>query len=208
MKKYILILISVFLGIKAYTQEYIVTSYNRTNDFGTGVPVVLLRPNNPDLESYNNLLSVFFDDFERPLLLQPEGTVFSLKDGLFGKSIADIQEKRDAELIRRAENAITFEAPILSDHPAISNITANGLFYRLKEEDVVKLFFVRSPDFIASQVSAHDKTGAPIIRTIDLKTGEDETVDIRKLYSAKKFQDLASSSRKETNKVLRAKNKK
>lgn len=97
-------------------------------------------------------------------------------------------------------------APILQDHPAIDEVPAGGLYYRLAETNgVFTLWFVRDTDLIATQLSAHDAAGDDIIHSVNLKTGLERTINLVKMTNAKQWKDMADSSSTKTNKVKVAK---
>lgn len=79
--------------------------------------------------------------------------------------------------------------PMLEDHPATNDIPAGGLAYRING-DPITWWIVRQSDQLATQVSAHDAAGNPIVRTINLKTGEDTTINLQRITTATRFQDL------------------
>lgn len=63
-----------------------------------------------------------------------------------------------------ARAALTILAPVLADHPA--TVPSGGMFYELTDEaDNLTLWFKRTDDGVASQLSAHDSDGRAIIRT-------------------------------------------
>jgi hypothetical protein len=67
--------------------------------------------------------------------------------------------------------------PILNSHPATNEIPRAGMTYRIAETNgVVTWWIARTGDMIATQLSAHDANGNPIISSVDLKTGTQTTI--------------------------------
>lgn len=81
-----------------------------------------------------------------------------------------------------AADQLTLLAPVLTDHPASNAIPTGGMYYRIAgSNELITLWFVRDPDHIATQLSAHDDTGVPISKSRNLNTGEEEVINLRKL---------------------------
>lgn len=103
---------------------------------------------------------------------------------------------RATEAAARMENV----APILPSHPATNDVPSGGMFYRLAETNGVEtMWYVRTPDLISTQLSAHDANGDEIVRTVNLRTGINRTINLRALTRAKKFQDLEAAETVKTN---------
>lgn len=95
-------------------------------------------------------------------------------------------------------------APILPEHPSTNDVPSGGMFYRLAETNGVEtMWYVRTPDLISTQLSAHDANGDEIVRTVNLRTGIDRTINLRALTRAKKFQDLEAAETVRTNSPTR-----
>lgn len=93
--------------------------------------------------------------------------------------------------------------PILTNHPAAGEIPAAGLTYRLQESTNITWWLVRQGDVLATQLSAHNAAGEPITRTVNLRTGEDETINLRVLSSAQNFGQLRAARVVSTNAAIR-----
>jgi len=79
----------------------------------------------------------------------------------------------------RAAEQLSILAPILDDHPESETIPEGGMYYRLSGTNgIITLWYVRTQDTIATQLSAHAADGTPIIRTRNLATGEDSTINV------------------------------
>lgn len=110
---------------------------------------------------------------------------------------------RATEAAARMENV----APILADHPDTNDVPQGGMFYRLSETNGLEtMWYVRTPDLISTQISAHDTNGDEIVRTVNLRTGVDRSINIRALTRAKKFQDMAAAENVRTNRPHRKQN--
>lgn len=75
-------------------------------------------------------------------------------------------------------------APILDQHTLPSEIPTGGLFYRLRVSgppDIYELWYARDTDHVSAQLSAHDATGKSIIKTRNLDTGVESTIDIEEI---------------------------
>lgn len=94
--------------------------------------------------------------------------------------------------------------PLLTEHPAPDEIPAQGLTYRLNEGGVVTWWIARQSDLLATQLSAHNAQGEEITRTVNLRTGKDTTINLRKLTAATKFKDLQDAVETKTNKLKKA----
>ena len=73
--------------------------------------------------------------------------------------------------------------PLLDDHPATSDIPANGMTYRLSGFPVT-WWVVRQGDFESTQISAHDDQGRPIYRSRNLGSGIERTISVGALEFA------------------------
>ena len=107
------------------------------------------------------------------------------------QSEVDAQQGVDDRVALLAQGSINY--PILDAHPEDGEVLTGGMFYRLTNEDIIELWFARDNDHIASQLSAHDKDGNSIIRTFNLKTRKEDTIDMNKIVSAKNWKDLEKS---------------
>lgn len=67
--------------------------------------------------------------------------------------------------------------PLLTDHPSTNDIPAGGMTYRL-DGDPITWWIVRQSDVIATQLSAHDDQGREIVRSRNLATGAERTIDL------------------------------
>lgn len=99
---------------------------------------------------------------------------------------------------------IDVDWPLLTEHPATNEIPAQGLTYRLDEGGVVTWWIARRSDLLATQLSAHNAAGEEITRTVNLRTGVDSTINLRKLSKATKFKDLQDAAETKTNKLKKA----
>ena len=133
-----------------------------------------------------------------PFLLLVLGALTALADdyvGLFPHST------RESDAAARVEAV----APIVDEHP--TNVPPGGMFYRLAETNgLTTLWFARTGDLLATQLSAHDTNGDEIVRTMDLRTGVERSINIRALPRAKKFQDMAAAENVRTNRPHRKPN--
>ena len=93
--------------------------------------------------------------------------------------------------------------PVLASHPSAEDVPSDGMTYRLNEDGVITWWVARRGDLLATQLSAHDKDGSEIVRTVNLRTGDDVTINLRKITQATKFQDLRDSKAVKTNAVIR-----
>jgi hypothetical protein len=110
------------------------------------------------------------------------------------------RQPTEAELIAQAEQAATSAAieadleaqaadrqalqwVMLDDHPATNDIPAGGMTYRLSG-DPITWWVVRQGDLEATQISAHDDAGRPIIRSRNLGTGNERTIHVGALEAA------------------------
>lgn len=118
--------------------------------------------------------------------------------------IAAAQEAERLRPVTTAAAMLEQTAPLLADHPTTNDIPATGLFYRLSETGgVVTLWYARQTDLLATQLSAHNAAGEAITRTVNLRTGEDTTINLRKITAATKFSDLRDAKVTKTNRVGR-----
>lgn len=75
-----------------------------------------------------------------------------------------------------ADAALAVACPVFAEHP--TNVPPAGLMYRLDEGVIKTWWVVRQGDEIATQISAHDAAGQPIIRTRDLRTGTETVIKV------------------------------
>jgi hypothetical protein len=111
-----------------------------------------------------------------------------------------IRQPAEAELLLQAEQAATSAAieadleaqaadrqalqwVMLDDHPATNDIPVGGMTYRLSG-DTITWWVVRQGDLEATQISAHDDAGRPIIRSRNLGTGAERTIHVGALEAA------------------------
>lgn len=94
-------------------------------------------------------------------------------------------------------------APLLADHPATNDVPPDGMFYRLNEGDVITLWYARQSDLLATQLSAHNAAGEEIVRTVNLRSGEDVSINLRKITAATKWQDMRDAKTTRTNRAAR-----
>lgn len=215
--KYLIILFLVTMNV--FSQEYIQTYSTYANQGETptipsnSIGAILVDVENRD-PARNTLYFSYTEQLSKitgkqyPLLSVPLGSIISLKDGMWGADLTEIEQKRQTELLQKVGQDMALIMPLLTEHPSPENVPLEGLMYRLQEDGVIKLFFVRQTDLLSTQLSAHDKDGNEITRTVNLKTGEDVTINLRKLSRAKNFNDLNSSESIKTNQTIKGKNKK
>jgi len=95
---------------------------------------------------------------------------------------------------------------LLDDHPTPAQIPEGGMTYRLNGNPVT-WWVVRMGDTLATQISAHDNAGNPIVRTVNLRTGEDETINIRAIAMAQNLGQLRAARVVSTNAAIQARNR-
>ena len=78
--------------------------------------------------------------------------------------------------------------PVLDEHPDPSEV-GDGIFYHIQNGDIRELWFVRSSDSIATQLSAHAPDGSPIINTVDLNTRTQTTYKVSAWFDTLKQSD-------------------
>ena len=122
---------------------------------------------------------------------------WSLRDTLQDAAVVAVTAKEQQRMDR--------EWPLLTEHPATNEIPAGGLTYRLDDGTNKTFWVARQGDLLATQISAHNEQGDEITRTVNLKTGEDVTINLRKLTEATKWSDLKNAKSVKTNKVKKAK---
>lgn len=98
--------------------------------------------------------------------------------------------------------------PILSAHPATNEVPNHGLAYRLESTNgIVTWWVARQSDLIATQLSAHDEKGDEVVRSVNLKTGVERTINLKAITEATKFSDIKDAKTEKTNDVKRAVNR-
>lgn len=99
-------------------------------------------------------------------------------------TVSDCPDFPDPEILLPSAVRLGQLAPILADHPATNEVPYGGTFYRVTNDidpAILELWYVRSEDDVATQLSAHDADGEPISRTRKLSTGEDLIISLKDL---------------------------
>jgi len=93
---------------------------------------------------------------------------------------------------------------LLDEHPTPAQIPEGGMTYRLNGNPVT-WWVVRMVD--GDVLATQDNAGNPIVRTINLRTGEDETINIRAMAMAQNFGQLRAARVVSTNAAIRGRNR-